>query len=197
MQGNTISADTGYKMLKSFASAAEISSLKEASLEIGLSGEEYDAVMRSNAGKFFAISDILFGLYPVTLVRIWNKYCRIMSAYDDLYYFMRDFSKIFYDTDPMLLAKSIYDSAKNDIFDPNEELFVFFRTDIEKMHIRSVSLSDAYENIVESPCFASLIDYMIENNNSFGIKRIRRILNETNGFVDSGPRNPAADRGKS
>ena len=112
------------------------------------------------------------------IISLWNEYCDQCNSFDNRIYDMGEFNEIYSSVEPEEIARRVcYGSDefnKDSSFNPNRDYFYFdgYGNPVSFDYIYNECSNEFYGNID----IDSLIDYIIENNDSLCNDEIQEIL---------------------
>lgn len=130
------------------------------------------------------ILEVLKELDDSDIISIWNSYCDEVNRYDDRIYYMEELNDIFQGQDAdYILCRAFYghdEGIENSSFNPVRDYFMFnaygnlvsFDYASFNQYSGKFMLSDFDYEV------NSIIDYMIDNHDSFGIDEVEDILED-------------------
>ena len=115
------------------------------------------------------VSEAIEDMLSTDLIDVWNMYCDKGNNLEDRYLYMEEFNELFYGCTPLKIAEVVYDED----FNPNHEYF--------KEGIYGVtSYEDAWSCVCDMDT-DMLIDYIVDNDESFRNQDLRIALSEDDG----------------
>ena len=112
------------------------------------------------------------------IISLWNEYCDQCNSFDNRIYDMSEFNEIYSSVEPEEIARRVFygsdECNKDSSFNPNRDYFYFdgYGNPVSFDYIYNECSNEFYGNID----IDSLIDYIIENNDSLYNDEIQEIL---------------------